>query len=815
MVIEALDPEYRAAAAGTDQLEHALRVLSPWREPIHQWIEGYAQSEWPDPTPEYAGTGYFDLLERTRDTARVFTLASDLHRHDFLRRITFSDYDALREMEVALTGEASQAQPDIRRMVELSVCLDFARHRTGRLPLGILGFWVRTGRADRAEEIAQTMRDRREQDEAWGVIVSGLAASKLEEAKRVAGHIADHRIQAEAWCTIANHAAAANLEEAKRVASLVDNHRKSGASSSIRRAIASLIASSDEAIAQIADILELHQEADVLGNIARLIAGTDPELARALGSEVVRLATEVRLAPREKADVLATVLRTLYDIDPAQAAGLLDQAAAVVRSLTHPVPLDPDDVHMWVERFFTTPQREAESLASLVQAVALVDPAQGERLATTIPDDLSRITTLARLVNAFESTDPCHAERIASEAEQLARRLSRFSDDSATVALAGATASMNLERGLRVAGTNPAALAAVASAIAMVHPQRAQKVASEAVQRAFVDVSASPPFINVLVGASAQSDPELTLTVVASITDLKYREEALHSFLVACPNVDPDAALEVIATLPRRNPPEAKLKTSGLDDRSVRHPQAEAMASLLVAIALRNRWLAGRITNDIPDEQISRVSSALFVELSLGRGVNPNTLAKALEEANRRIFISIEDIEVAARLKMARPRVRGQRPLRGDSFTDLVLEALEAQQNSADSRIGRLWVESLIDVAATSGLSPRIRPFRAQMVGQRVMGTAAGMLDSSGVPKPHDGDNWDDGALLNLLVGFDEFSPDLVRAGALQNLSILLDRLLRGDWRSSLPLLRFIDPSVVLVATRTYLRACRLIPRRQ
>jgi hypothetical protein len=126
---------------------------------IHDSVDSYARSGWPDTTPGYAVRDYPDLLVATGDTSRLSALARDPRRHAFLLRATGSDYAAEAEIAAAQRLLAGQDEPDLQALLELAVYRNAMALRNQCLPFALPGVWARLGRLDHGEALARAIPD--------------------------------------------------------------------------------------------------------------------------------------------------------------------------------------------------------------------------------------------------------------------------------------------------------------------------------------------------------------------------------------------------------------------------------------------------------------------------------------------------------------------------------------------------------------------------------------------------------------------------------------------------------------------------------
>jgi len=487
--------------------------LARYRQGIHDWIDSYANLDWPDTTPGYAIRGYPRLLIATSDATRLSALARDPRRHVFLLRATGSDYAAEAEIATAQRLVAGQDEPDLQALLELAVYRNGMSIRNQCLPFALPGAWVRLGRLDHGEALARTITQPDARAAALEDVATAAAqAGDPDRAEAVALSIAEPLYQV--W-------ALAELETATAQAGDPDR--------------ASRLAAEAEALAEtIADPNHRGQALDALASAAAQAGDLD----RAEG-----LARSMTIAFQQA--------RTLTELAGlAAGAGDPDRAEAVARSIA-----DADDL--------------AWALAELASAAARAGDAdraarlatEAEALARTITDPEDHAQVLGELAKAAAQTgDPDRAARLAAEAGTLAQTITSDRDrartlDELATALAQAgdpDRAETVARTITSSGQQARTLGELASTAARAgDPDRAARLAaeSEALAGTITDPEDLTWVLTGLAAAAAEADdPDRAEALARAIPDPDFQVEVLGRLArTAVDAGDPDRALRLAA----------------------------------------------------------------------------------------------------------------------------------------------------------------------------------------------------------------------------------------------------------------------------
>jgi tetratricopeptide (TPR) repeat protein len=412
--------------------------LASYRGNVHKWIGSYADAGWPDTTPSYAINGYLRLLVATSDVMRLSALARDPRRHAFLLGATGSDYAALTEIGIAQSLIVDQTVLDLNALVELAAYRHVLSIRNQFIPPDLPIVWAWLAHFDRAEDLARTITDPNNRNQALSRLASAIAQTgDPDRAEAVARTISDPDAQAQALTGLATAAAQAG-----------DAHR------------AYRLATAAEALAS--TITDPDPQARALTNLASAIAQAgDPDRAETLARTTTN--------PHAQAQALASLAVAATQAgDPNRAYLLAADAEALASTIT-----DPD--------------ARNQTFVGLVAAAQTSDLDYAEDLTRAITDLAARAQALTGLATAAaQAGDPERADRLATTAEALARAITdpdaqaqALTNLVSAVAQAGDPDRADaLARTISDSGAQPWVLASLASAIAQAgDPDRGEDLA--------------------------------------------------------------------------------------------------------------------------------------------------------------------------------------------------------------------------------------------------------------------------------------------------------------------------------------------------
>jgi hypothetical protein len=166
--------------------------LAAYRVKLHVWADSYRFRAWPGDTPEYLLRGYFTLLQRNEDLARMVTLAVDRARLDRMLQVTGGDAAGLEEIALVQDIIVAKNEPDLKTMLVLAMNRDRLVKRNSNIPAGLPAAWAALGNPARAQALAYsiTAPDRHAQAmirlaQAWA------ATGDLDRAENAAHSIGD------------------------------------------------------------------------------------------------------------------------------------------------------------------------------------------------------------------------------------------------------------------------------------------------------------------------------------------------------------------------------------------------------------------------------------------------------------------------------------------------------------------------------------------------------------------------------------------------------------------------------------------------
>ena len=357
----------------------------------------------------------------------------------------------------------------------------------------------------------------------------------------------------------------------------------------------------DRAEALALAITDPSQRALVLSRLASALTATDPDRAKRLADEAIRIIQSLPRPRREEAVIEVGAAIGVMDLDRGQElAHLIKDPSALARALSR---LAETVVATQAERAteiaqqaeaiadsLTDSYQKVRALSSVAAAVAPMNPRwankivkRAERDAATVGSKAKRATALAALASAIANTNPGRATRIADRAEAVAQ----------DVGLPG-----------QVAG----ALAQLGAALAPIDSDRAERLLS----RAEADAHRVFPFpetvvegLSRLVTFLAGPHPDRAEAIARSIEPSWLRERVLAPLAIALAPVDSDRA-EAIA-------------------RSIIDPQVRvrAICALAATFVGRDADRAARTA-----EEVEIITRSITDPPSLARGLGE--LARAL-----------------------------------------------------------------------------------------------------------------------------------------------------------------------------------------
>ncbi|NUK32433.1 hypothetical protein HRW12_01295 [Streptomyces lunaelactis] len=172
---------YEVYVLGHEELQRAAvdflgdARLEEYRKRLHTWADEYRQKEWPAGTPQYLLRGYFRLLQAEGDLTRMIACALDRARHGRMLDVSGADAAALAEITTTQDAILESGVPDLWAMTLLSVHRDNLTRRNTSIPPGLPAVWAMLGHPLRAESLARSIPDRRDQLRALGAVTAALA----------------------------------------------------------------------------------------------------------------------------------------------------------------------------------------------------------------------------------------------------------------------------------------------------------------------------------------------------------------------------------------------------------------------------------------------------------------------------------------------------------------------------------------------------------------------------------------------------------------------------------------------------------------
>ncbi|MEV8509717.1 hypothetical protein AB0368_33505 [Actinoplanes sp. NPDC051475] len=429
-------------------------TLAAFRERLHAWANSYRLQHWPGDMPGYLVRGYFRMLQSTDDLHRMFALATDTDRHQWLRNLTGGDDIALSEISVTQQALHHAGVTHLPHIAQLAWLRERIRRRNTHIPWSLVEARARLGQTTRAEALANSLTSADDR----AVVFASLAdiaaeRGQLDEAERLATSIPAGSRRVGALLAVARHAVATSeLPRARRLvdmaAGLVD------ADPALRQArvfgqlaVASASLGDQPASARFTDQAEAcasalkfpgmrQQELDATG-IAALKAGDIERAVRLLNASPTRFgqiqqlrqlaATAARYGDRDRAvawvehaaelcmrvnaaqeranrcTLVATAFAELGDAQ--RTAEMIDHAVGAARQLA---PVEQARMLGWCGDVAIT-------AGDLERATALAGEA--EQAARSIADPSERSSALALIASLVASFDAAWFGRLLQEVD--------------------------------------------------------------------------------------------------------------------------------------------------------------------------------------------------------------------------------------------------------------------------------------------------------------------------------------------------------------------------------------------------------------
>jgi uncharacterized protein YmfQ (DUF2313 family) len=316
-------------------------------------------------------------------------------------------------------------------------------------------------------------------------------------------------------------------------------------------------------------------EVDALLGIAKVVRARDPAKAGALLADAERLARTTS-EPRLQAEVLTEMVKVMGTRNPAAAEELLPGAERVARTIT-----------------ITGPGYEVDALMGIAGAMAEVNPAAAERLASTITDPFLRPRALLEIAKVIRTRDPAKAGELLADAERLARTTRHPDQDRALEIIAVATAA----------------------AMAKADPAGAERLA-----RTITNPRLQAEALAEITKAIRAADPVGAERLARTISDPRHEADALLGIAELVRARDPARAGELLADAERLA-------------RTINGPRHEADALLGIAKVIRARDPA-RAEELLADTERLARSISDFYTVGLLNSAMVARIASAVAEQN-------------------------------------------------------------------------------------------------------------------------------------------------------------------------------------
>ncbi|MFI6852835.1 hypothetical protein [Streptomyces sp. NPDC050416] len=394
-----------------------VALLEGYRDRIHEFVGHYQGQRWPADTPEYALSGYSQMLRELHDARRLTELATDLRRHALLWQVTGSDIRAFTEINDAFTLLRNSTEPDLPSCVRLSYCRDQLKQKALNVPVHAILAWAKSGHIRKAVALASVRVELVPHEGfLFGAILQGaISAGETELVLRAAQAIPKAHVKDSAFRSIVTaYAAERKFTEAVDLTHCITDPElhamaQIGVSEALLKA-----GQADEAIrlthtaSEVArTITDPYNQSSVLTNAAKVLAKTSE---RDQAANLARAAAETAFTipdPEEQAFALTEAAR-------ASAEAKNDEEAASF-ALTA----------VEVARTIVDPEEQAFALTESAGELAKVGNMEGvENITQMIPTPELRTSLLVAVSKTLvEAEKTAEAVKFARTAAELARTI--------------------------------------------------------------------------------------------------------------------------------------------------------------------------------------------------------------------------------------------------------------------------------------------------------------------------------------------------------------------------------------------------------
>jgi Caspase domain len=312
----------------------------------------------------------------------------------------------------------------------------------------------------------------------------------------------------------------------------------------------------EEALRAAHSITDEVSKASTLGDIAKTLAGTDPDRAEDIAQSI----TDHRF----KMSALAFIAASLAVTDPDRAERITRSAnglgrGRVLANIAGSLAVSDPDRAVDIAESITDEAARQPALSGVVQRLAASDPDRAERIAQSMAWYDWGAPALASVAAAVAATDPDRAARLLADAVRKTQSIDDEESKARTlVHVSEAVAATDPDRAARLLAdaehtarsiTDPDRraypLSTIVQAMAPTDPDHAERIAQSITHESDRDSA-----LSAVIQALAASDPDRAEQICQAIASEYGHETALASFAVAVAATDPDRAVRIAQSIP-------------------------------------------------------------------------------------------------------------------------------------------------------------------------------------------------------------------------------------------------------------------------
>ncbi|MGW4354945.1 caspase, EACC1-associated type [Nocardia sp. NPDC004582] len=161
------------------------RLLTRYRDRIHDWATEYRRRRWPADSPHYLLYNYPQLLRDHGDGERLRQLALDTDRHERLWERAGVDALAYREIDWAAELLLAADRVDLHAGAALAAVRGRLSDRRGHIPWSLPAVWARLGEIDHAEALVRSTQIQYRANVAEPLIAALVALGECDRAATI------------------------------------------------------------------------------------------------------------------------------------------------------------------------------------------------------------------------------------------------------------------------------------------------------------------------------------------------------------------------------------------------------------------------------------------------------------------------------------------------------------------------------------------------------------------------------------------------------------------------------------------------------